>query len=209
MNREIENILTKIVALHRKDWAHILPKVIWAYKTTWKTTTRFTPFELVYGKNTILPIEFEIKTLRIAMEVGLNITEAQQERITQLHALNKFRLQALQHNELVQNQIKLWNDKFIQNKQFKPGDCALLVDSRFMEFKGKLQNRRLGPYEVKTTFDNGVIKLTTIDDEHFPLMANGHRLKLYHKPPSREEFIKYCQQEAHLAMVELGSTSHN
>ena len=45
-NCKLENILTKIVCLHYRDWTS--RKVVWAYRTTWKTTTRFTPFELLY-----------------------------------------------------------------------------------------------------------------------------------------------------------------
>ena len=33
-NREIEAIMTKIVAIHRKDWENRLPKVVWAYRKT-------------------------------------------------------------------------------------------------------------------------------------------------------------------------------
>jgi hypothetical protein len=31
----LENILTKIVAIHRQDWAQKLPEDLWAYRTTW------------------------------------------------------------------------------------------------------------------------------------------------------------------------------
>ena len=55
-NRELENILTKIVHLHHRDWTNRLQEVVWAYKTTWNTTTGFTPFELLYGKVAMLPI---------------------------------------------------------------------------------------------------------------------------------------------------------
>lgn len=47
---EIEAILTKTVQLHHRDWSSRLLEVVWAYRTTWKTTTRFVPFELLYGK---------------------------------------------------------------------------------------------------------------------------------------------------------------
>lgn len=63
-NIEIESILTKIVQLHIKYWVARLPKAGWAYRTTWKIITSFTPYELVYGKTTILQIELEYKTLR-------------------------------------------------------------------------------------------------------------------------------------------------
>ena len=47
-NKEIQSIFTKIVAIHKRDWVTWLPEAIWAYRTTWKSTTRFTPFELLY-----------------------------------------------------------------------------------------------------------------------------------------------------------------
>jgi len=46
-NRALEGILTKVVSSNKKDWADILVEATWAYNTTWKTTTGFTPYELV------------------------------------------------------------------------------------------------------------------------------------------------------------------
>lgn len=81
INKELENILTKNVASHRKDSDDRLPKVVWAYNITCKSTTRFSPYELVYGKKPLLLIEFKIQNLKIAMEVGLNLTKAYKNRI--------------------------------------------------------------------------------------------------------------------------------
>lgn len=64
------------MALHRKDWASRLPEAVWAYRTSWKTTTRFTPFEMLYRKTTMMPIEFEHKTLRTKLEFGMDISTA-------------------------------------------------------------------------------------------------------------------------------------
>jgi len=55
-NRGLEGILIKIVSNSRKDWTDRLVEATWAYNTTWKTTTGFTPYELVYGKKVLLPI---------------------------------------------------------------------------------------------------------------------------------------------------------
>jgi len=54
---------------------------IWAYNTTWKTTTVFTPYELVYGKRILLSIEFEYNTLRMAAQLELDLSHAQRERL--------------------------------------------------------------------------------------------------------------------------------
>ena len=75
-NKFIEDILTKIVRSHRRDWADRIPEGLWAYRTTWCSTTGFPPYDLVYGKSVVFPIEFKIKTFRMAMDVNLDVIEA-------------------------------------------------------------------------------------------------------------------------------------
>ena len=77
----MEEIFTKVVSNNRRDWADRLVEATWAYNTTWKTTTGFTPYELVYRKKALLPIEFEYNTLRLAAQVDLDLIYAQQERL--------------------------------------------------------------------------------------------------------------------------------
>eukprot|EP00253_Pinus_taeda_P016390 PITA_16390 len=76
-NRALEEILTKVVSSGKKDWADRLVEATWAYNTTWKTTTGFTPYELVYGKKALLSIEFEYNTLRLAAQLDLDLSHAQ------------------------------------------------------------------------------------------------------------------------------------
>ena len=59
---------------------------------------------------------------------------------------------------------------------------------------GKLQTRWMGPYEVNHVFDNGAIQLTTIDPIPFKLLVNGHRLKLYKWPQTKEDFLQQFQR---------------
>src|ERR1700722_10721401 len=115
-NRALEGILTKVVSSGRKDWADRLVEATWAYNTTWKTTTGFTPYELVYGKKALLSIEFEYNTLM--MEAYLYLTMVQQERLLQLNGLDELRMQALLSIEVTQAQRKIWHDKNTKDKQF-------------------------------------------------------------------------------------------
>ena len=82
-------------------------EAIWAYNTTWKTTRRFTPYELVYGKKSLLSVEFEFNILRMVAELNLDLSNAQKERFLQLNGLDEFRMQTLLHTEVVQLQRKL------------------------------------------------------------------------------------------------------
>ena len=97
---------------------------------------------------------------------------------------------ALQHTTLIQQQRAKWHDSLIKKKTFHESDWALLYDSKFQDFLGKLQTRWLGPYEIKEVHDNGTLTLATIDGSHFSFKANGHRVRLYQRPLTREYF---CQ----------------
>jgi len=90
-NKVIEGILTNIVHLHRRDWAERLPEALWAHITTWRNTTGHTPYELVYGKQVIFPIEFQVKTFKMAVQLGTDLSEAQNHRLEQLNELDEIR----------------------------------------------------------------------------------------------------------------------
>nr|XP_009759048.1 PREDICTED: uncharacterized protein LOC104211652 [Nicotiana sylvestris] len=43
----------------RGNWRETMPNVLWAYRTTPKSSTRETPFSLVYGAEALIPVEAE------------------------------------------------------------------------------------------------------------------------------------------------------
>jgi len=65
-----------MVNIHGKDWADKLLKALLVYRTTWRNSTRYTPYELVYGKQVLFPIEFQINTFRTAVQLGLDLSKA-------------------------------------------------------------------------------------------------------------------------------------
>ena len=125
----------------------------------------------------------------------------------QLNELDEIRQDVVQRTALIQNQRTKWHDKFLKKKTFEEGDWALLFDSRFKHFKGKLTTRWMGRYEIVTAFYNGSVKIRTIDEEQATFVVNGHRLKVYHKPLSKQEFIHTMSQQSGLALVGEGMTS--
>jgi hypothetical protein len=80
------------------------------------------------------------------------------------------------------------------------GICCLTPDLK--PSKGKLTTRWLGPYEVVTVYENGAVKIKPIDDGKVSFVLNGHRLKLYHRPISKEDFLQVMSTDKALALVD-------
>ena len=51
-----------------RDWSEKLPFALWAYRTSFHTSTKATPYFLVYCMETVLPIEIEMGSLRVALD---------------------------------------------------------------------------------------------------------------------------------------------
>ena len=62
----------------------------------------------------MLPIEFKIHTFKLAADLGVEISEAQRERIMPLNQLDEMREATIDQTILVQQQRAQWHDKFIK-----------------------------------------------------------------------------------------------
>eukprot|EP00253_Pinus_taeda_P003241 PITA_03241 len=69
INKVLVIMIQQIIEIHRSNWHNMLFSTLWAYRTSIKTSTGFTPFQLVYGLEAVLPIECEISSLRMAIEL--------------------------------------------------------------------------------------------------------------------------------------------
>nr|XP_016502826.1 PREDICTED: uncharacterized protein LOC107820972 [Nicotiana tabacum] len=63
-NKVIINNLKKRLEESKGNWPELLPGVLWAYRTTGKTSTGETPFSLVYGAKALIPVEIGEPSMR-------------------------------------------------------------------------------------------------------------------------------------------------
>jgi hypothetical protein len=66
----------------------MLYPTLWAYQTSVKTSTNFSPFQLVHGVDSILPIECEILSLRLEFAL-LTDTSNLEQNLVHLESLDE------------------------------------------------------------------------------------------------------------------------
>ncbi|KAE8716368.1 PCF11P-similar protein 4 [Hibiscus syriacus] len=110
-NKNIKKIITKATETYR-DWHEKLPFALLAYRTSVRTSTGATPFSLVYGMEAVLPVEVEIPSLRVLMELKLD--EADWKRMIRAY------------------------DKKVRPREFREGDLVLKkILPMQKDFRGK------------------------------------------------------------------------
>ncbi|XP_016676377.1 uncharacterized protein [Gossypium hirsutum] len=112
-NREIKQILEKVVNPTHKDWSSKLDEALWAYETAFNTPLGMSPFKLVNGKPCHLPIELEHKTYWAIKKLNMDWSVAGTNYLLELSEMEEFRAQAYENAKLYKEKTKRWHDSKI------------------------------------------------------------------------------------------------
>ncbi|MCO5561946.1 hypothetical protein L7F22_015572 [Adiantum nelumboides] len=179
-NGIIAGIIRKMVKNKTKLWDDFLDGALWAYRTTYKEATEFTPFHLVYGQEALQPIELNIPTMRLHGKAAQRKEEEWIDRLLTLVELEWKREVAYECYKRKATQVKDKLDKEVKDKGIKEGDLVLRYDNRLdNRFNAKFETRWQGPYIVKKAFNSSYYQLMDLDGKEHPRKVNGYRLKPY------------------------------
>ncbi|KAK8944375.1 hypothetical protein KSP39_PZI007758 [Platanthera zijinensis] len=159
-NKIIVHLLKKKVENLKGNWVEQLPSVLWALRTTPNTATGETPFKLSNECEAVLPVEFEVRSPRVAAvgeggeawrlenEEGLRLSLDMVEELRDVAAIRQ---------EEIKRRMARYFDKHIRVKQFAEGDLVLKkVDAAGRSAPvGKLNPSWEGPYIIEKALGNG------------------------------------------------------
>lgn len=173
-------MLQRTVGMHKSSWHLMLFPALWAYQTSVKDATGFTPFQLVYGLEATLPIECEIPSLKLAVELLPNTTPLE-ERLLYLERLDETRRLASLAIETQKKRVKTHFDQNVRPRSFVEGDLVLLYDQAKDKLgAGKLESMWRRPYIVKNVLQKGAYELIDYEGNPFEKPRNGLYLKKYY-----------------------------
>ncbi|RDX83235.1 hypothetical protein CR513_35868, partial [Mucuna pruriens] len=171
-NKNIKKIVQKMVVTY-KDWHEMLPFALHGYRTIVHTSTRATPYSLVYGMEAVLPIEVEIPSLWLLMEAKLEEAEWMRTHFDQLNLIEEKRLVGLCQVQMYWWRMKRAFDKRIRPREFQEGDLVLKkILPTQKDPKGKWIPNYEGPYVVKRTFSGRPMILTNMDSIDLQYLVN-------------------------------------
>ena len=103
-------------------WVDELPKVLWPYRTTYRTSTRETSFSLAYGVEAMIPVEVVIPSLwdeTYDLEENHAIQWYELDRLEEKRDLPTLRIASYKRRS-----ERYFNSK-VKKKRFKKGDLIL------------------------------------------------------------------------------------
>jgi hypothetical protein len=127
MNKSLKTILQRTINSAKSNWHLMLYLALWAYRTSVKTATYFSPFQLIYGLEVVLAIECHILSLKFPVEL-LPDTSLLEELLLYLKQLDDQCHDASLANKTHKQRVKCQYDWFIHPHIFSEGDLVLVYD---------------------------------------------------------------------------------
>ncbi|KAJ9551384.1 hypothetical protein OSB04_015429 [Centaurea solstitialis] len=176
-NKTIINSIRKRLKAAKGRWVEELPSVLWANRTTPRTSTGQTPFSLVYGCEAVLPIESHVPVAR-----HRTIEQNSIDLCHDIDALEELREKAFQKMASQKAMVERYFNKKVKIKVFQVGDHVLrrVFPNTQESNAGKLSIKWEGPYIITRIVGKGAYKISTIEGNEIPRSWNATHLKRYY-----------------------------
>ncbi|XP_077242342.1 uncharacterized protein LOC143882822 [Tasmannia lanceolata] len=160
-------------------WADELYHVLWAYRTTPRTPTGESPFNLSFGTEAVIPVDVGTPSARISNfneQLNGDGLRANLDLLEEVREESRIRVAAYKQK------VSRYHDSKIRPREFRLGDLVLRKAAISQPKKaGKLSPTWEGPYRVKEVIRPGSYRLETLEEQLLPHAWNSKNLRKYHQ----------------------------
>ncbi|XP_077247223.1 uncharacterized protein LOC143886939 [Tasmannia lanceolata] len=153
--------------------------VLWAYRTTPRTPTGESPFNLSFGTEAVIPVDVGTPSPRVTnFSEQLNDDGLRANLDLLEEAREESRIRVAAYKQKVSN----YHDSRIRPREFRARDLVLRKAAISQPKKvGKLSPNWEGPYRVKEVIRPGSYRLETLEEHLLPHAWNSKNLRKYYQ----------------------------
>jgi len=143
LHRSLNSMLGKVVASHQTDWPDHLAFVVNAYNVTEHSSTGFSPFFLMHGREQQMPIDVILGDTKPPAQQVNDFAQSLIDRMRQAHAM------ARDHLKRSGERVKRYYDAKVKSKDFKVNDRVWMLNPRrFCKRSPKWERPYIGPFTI-------------------------------------------------------------
>ena len=171
-NRTIQSMLTSFVNDNQKNWCTLLPSLAFAYNTAVHSSTKATPFELMYGRKPKVPVDLIFSHLKL--ELHLDPNGYASELKNNLHTAFD---QVIKNRDLAMDRNKVRHDRCVRAANFELHDLVWVLDTaKIVGVTSKLARKWKGPYKILAKINQSTFEIQPIKKKGKKLVINQSRL---------------------------------
>ena len=175
-NKGIIKLIKRKIGENPRRWHMVLNEALWSYWMACHVATKESPYQLVYGRDAVLPWEIKIGSKRIFSQDQLAVDDYNTLMKDELEDLVGHRLKALVSIEENKKRVATWYNKRVKVKVFADGELVwkLIVPIGTKSSKyDKWSPNCEGPYRISRSIPGNAYILETLEGVEFPRALNG------------------------------------
>ncbi|KAJ4804794.1 Pol-polyprotein [Rhynchospora pubera] len=176
-NRTILEGLKRKIESSKNTWPEYLDEILWAYRTTPRSSTSRSPFSMIYGMEAVTPMEAVHPTLRTKSYTWEKNGTRREEDLETIYELRE---EARVKMEEYQRRMRRGFDRKVAPKHFQPGDWVLRKIEATGKQVGKFDPAWEDPFEIIKSIEGRAYHLRDMRGKRIPNVWNAAHLRKFY-----------------------------
>ena len=123
-NKIVVGLIKRHLEEKPRKWDSLLSTVLWAYRTSRRSSTGVSPYMLTFGQEAVLPMEITVESLRVQLQSEILPENYQEWMHLNLDDLDEVRAMALDQLLAQKKRVARAYNKRVKEKRFVIGDLV-------------------------------------------------------------------------------------